>query len=234
MAPTDPPPTTPCVGRLNEKPLHAALKAWYSRPGDVLEAVVDGYVIDIVRGDHLVEIQTRGFAALKAKLHRLVDHHPLRLVYPISAEKWIVRAATEFDQPARRRKSPKRGLIVDVFEELVSFPRLLAHPNFTLEVVRIREEEVRRQCIGRNWRRRGWGTVERHLLDVLDARVLAEPADLATLLPTSLAEPFGTADLAAALHRPRRLAQRMAYCLRHVDVIVEAGKDGNAVLYVRA
>lgn len=48
----------PGIGRLNEGPLHAALKRWCARPGDRLEAVVDGYVIDIVRADLLLEIQT--------------------------------------------------------------------------------------------------------------------------------------------------------------------------------
>jgi hypothetical protein len=32
-----------------EKSLHAALKAWYTRPGDQLETRVSGYVIDIIR-----------------------------------------------------------------------------------------------------------------------------------------------------------------------------------------
>ena len=77
------------IGTLNEKPLHAALKAWYAQPGDQLEAKVDGYIIDIVRGDLLVEIQTRNFAAIKRKLLALVPHHPVQLVYPIAREKWI-------------------------------------------------------------------------------------------------------------------------------------------------
>ena len=68
------------VGVLNEKPLHAALKAWYAQPGDEFEALVDGSVIDIVRGDLLVEIQTRNFSALKRKLEKLVVDHPVRLV----------------------------------------------------------------------------------------------------------------------------------------------------------
>ena len=42
------------IGTLNEKPLHAALKAWYAQPGDRLEVAVDGFVVDIVRGDLLI------------------------------------------------------------------------------------------------------------------------------------------------------------------------------------
>ena len=53
------PATSNGVGLLNEKPLHASLKAWYAQPGDRFEVNVDGSVIDIVRGELLVEIQTR-------------------------------------------------------------------------------------------------------------------------------------------------------------------------------
>jgi hypothetical protein len=59
------------IGVLNEKPLHAALKQWYAQPGDGLEVTVDGFVIDIVRGHQLIEIQTGHFAAIKKKLSTL-------------------------------------------------------------------------------------------------------------------------------------------------------------------
>jgi hypothetical protein len=44
------------IGTLNEKPLHAALKQWYAEPEDRIEAPVDGFTVDIVRGDLLIEI----------------------------------------------------------------------------------------------------------------------------------------------------------------------------------
>ena len=46
----------PGIGLLNEKELHASLKQWYARPGDRFEIPVDGFVIDIVRDDLLIEI----------------------------------------------------------------------------------------------------------------------------------------------------------------------------------
>jgi hypothetical protein len=64
--------------------------------------------------------------------------------------------------------------------------------------------------------------------------MLATPYDAAALLPASLGEPFTTRDLAEAIGRPRRLAQRMAYCLRKMRVVKPVGKSGNAVLYVRS
>ena len=59
------------IGTLNEGALHAQLKEWYRRPGDLLEQVTGGFVIDLVRGDLLVEIQTGGFAPLRRRLELL-------------------------------------------------------------------------------------------------------------------------------------------------------------------
>jgi hypothetical protein len=221
------------IGTLNESPLHAALKAWYRQPGDRAEVAVDGFVIDLVRGDLLIEIQTSGFSAIKQKLAALTAHHPLRLVYPIPYEKWIVKQDGDGERISRR-KSPKRGQVEDVFWELVSFPRLLARPSFCLEVLLTREDEVRRHRPGRAWRRRGWVTEERRLLEVVGQHRFETPESLPPLLPDCLPEPFTTADLAAAIGRPRRLAQKMAYCLREMGTIDPAGKRGRAVLYVPA
>jgi hypothetical protein len=227
------PPAARAVGLLNEKPLHAALKAWYAEPGDRFEVPVDGYLIDIVRGDLLVEIQTRGLVALRSKLEKLLCTHPVRVVLPIAAEKWVVRLSNDGPEPIGRRKSPSRGSVADMFCELVSFPRLLACPGFSLEVLLIQEEEVRRQGLGRNWRRRGWGTAERRLLSVVDRRMLETTADLADLIPPELPEPFTTAGLAQAVGRPLPTAQKMAYCLRHLGVIAPVGQEGRAVRYAR-
>jgi hypothetical protein len=221
------------ISTFNEKPLHAALKAWYARPGDRLEVQVDGFIIDIVRGGLLIEIQTTSLASLKRKLFALADDHRIRLVYPIPREKWIIKLAEDSHSAPSRRKSPKRGKIEDIFGELVSFPKLLAHPNFALDALLIQEEEIRRYDSTRAWRRRGWVTEERRLLQVVDQQRFCTPAHMGELLPPALIEPFTTSELAAAIARPRRLAQRMAYCLREMGVIEAVGKQGNTILYAR-
>lgn len=214
--------------------MHAALKQWYAQPDDVFEALVDGFVIDIVRGDLLIEIQTGNFSAVKEKLLTLVAKHPVRLVYPIAHEKWIVKLALAGEGQAQRRKSPKRGTVEEVFRELVSFPKLLLQPNFSLEVLLIQEEEVRRYDGRRGWRRRGWVTEERRLLGVVAQQLFETPADLWALMPDDLPQPFTTSDLANVMRRPRRLAQKAAYCLRKMGAITQVGKQGRSLLYARA
>ena len=220
---------SPVIGTLNEGRLHADLKAWYAAPADLLEAPVDGYVIDLVRGSTLVEFQTAGFSPLRKKLDRLLDDHDVRLVVPIARTRRIVRLSPEGEMLSARR-SPKRGRIEDVFARLVSLPALLAHPRFELELLLTQEDEYRRHEEGRAWRRRGWVVAGRALVSVDERVMLRSPADAAALLPR-LPEPFDTADLAAAAACPRRLAQQMAYCLRALGVLEPSGRRGGAKLY---
>jgi hypothetical protein len=225
------------IGTLNEKPLHAALKAWYAQPGDRFEVRVGGFVIDIVRpvadGETLlVEIQTKNLGQMKRKLLTLVETHRVRLVYPVAVEKWILRMGEDGDVMGRRR-SPKRGGPELLFAELVSFPRLIGHPNFTLEVPLIVEEEVRVKDDTVNWRRRGWATAERRLLSVTSTRVFETPPDLLALVPIALPDPFTPAQLARALDRPAWLGRKMAYCLKEMGALVPAGKKGRSHLFAR-
>lgn len=191
---------------------------------------MDGYVIDLVRDSLLVEIQTSGFSSMKAKVAALVEFgHRVRIVHPIAVDRWIVKV--DGDTTISRRRSPKHGLASDVFAELVSFPDLLTHPLLEIHVLLTEEEEQRRHVPGRSWRRRGWTTEERRLLDVVDTLLITGVDDLADLLPSGLPEPFTTADLAAGLGRSRRAAQQMTYCLRSVGAIDAVGKEGNAIQY---
>jgi hypothetical protein len=218
------------IGSLNEKPLHAALKDWYCREGDRVEEPVDGFVVDLVRAEQLIEIQTRSFSAMRRKFDRLLDTHPIRLVHPIASLKWIVKLDASGQETSRRR-SPKQGIAADVCAELVSFPSLLSHPNFVLEVLLTEEEEIRRPDSTKGWRRNGYVIEERRLVGVLDSAVFTSPNDLLSLLPDGLPDPFTTKEMAELLGRSRHLAQEVAYCLRESEAIQTMGRDRRGHLY---
>lgn len=108
------------IGVLREGPLHAAVKAFLARSGDRAEVQVSRFVIDLVRADgELVEVQTGGFSALGPKLDALLDEHRFRIVYPVAAERRIVRV-DEHGEIISVRRSPKHAGVVDVFERLVA------------------------------------------------------------------------------------------------------------------
>ena len=222
----------PHIGLLAERPLHRSLKQHYAGESGVIEQPVQTFVVDVVRDGQIIEIQTRGFSALKRKLASLLPHRSVLLVHPIPTTKWLVKIG-DTGEILSRRRSPRHGSVVDLFSELVSFPHLIDHPNFALEVVLTSEEEILRFDGPRGRRRKGWVSESRHLLEIHETVRFESAADLGSLVPEDLDEPFSTASLAAALGCPRRLAQQMTYCLRSTDTIRIAGKTGNALHYVR-
>jgi len=57
---------------MTEYSLHSEIKNWYMVSGDELEVKVEGFIIDIVRGKLLIEIQTGNFSVVKKKLIKLL------------------------------------------------------------------------------------------------------------------------------------------------------------------
>lgn len=222
----------PAIGTLREGVLHAQLKSWYSRPGDRLEVLVDGYVVDVVRGDLLIEIQTGGFAPLKRKLEALTREHPVRVVAPVALSRRIVRVS-EAGVVLFARRSPRHGRVEDIFSRLVSFPGLLGRPRLEIEVLLTEEDEIRVHRPGRAFRRHGWVVEGRSLSTVIGRVLLTRPEEAAALLPDGLPEPFDTTELAAAAGIGRRLAQQMAYCLRTMDMLEIEGRRRGGLLYRR-
>jgi len=218
------------IGTLSEKSLHAGLKAWVAQPGDTFEVKVDGFVIDVVRGQTLIEIQTRHLYAMRRKLAKLLVDHEVRLLHPIAREKWIVRE-TAVGDPISRRKSPKRGQTLDIFKELVRLTGLIPHPNLTIEVLLTQEEEILRDDGKGSWRRKRWSIHDRRLLDVVSQHSFAGKMDYLAVIPEGLARPFTNKDLARALACRPNLAQKISYTLRQMDLLTISGKQGNAYLF---
>jgi hypothetical protein len=221
------------IGVLSEGALHAALKARLAEPGDRLEVPVDRFVIDLLRADgELVEVQTGGFGPLAAKLDALLDRHRMRIVYPVAAERRIIRI-DEHGQVLTTRRSPKRATAAAVFDRLVAFPSLLLHPNLTIEVLLLREDHVRGPG-PTTTRRRTRDPGERRLVDVLDRITLRTAEDVVAALPDLPREPFTTRELAAVLGCGTLLAQRTIYCLKAIGIVEPAGKRGRAPLHALA
>jgi hypothetical protein len=215
---------------MQETSLHAALKRRLARPGDQMEVELSGYFIDIVHEDLLIEIQTGNFTALKTKLGRLLNSHPVCVVYPIAKERWV-RRITADGKDVSRRKSPKKGRIEEIFLELIRLPHLVIHPNFSFKALLIQEEVVWRDDGQGSWRRKGWSVADKVLLDVLSFRDFNEPGDYLGLLPEGLERPFTNKDLAGAAGMRGRLAQKMTYCLRKMGLLEIVGKAERAYLF---
>lgn len=218
------------IGALNEGGLHRALKDLYSGPEARQEVAVGAYVADVMAADSVIyEIQTAGFGRLRAKLSRLLASHRVVLVHPVAAVTWIHKLVEEVDRFPAVRRSPRKGRVADILNELVSIPDLLDHPNLEIEVVLVEQDEFRRPAQRR--RGPGWQVVDRRLRAVVERVRLGCAEDLLKFLNGELPEPFSTSDLAVAMSASRAHGQKLAYCLLACGVVELAGKKGNARLY---
>ncbi len=216
---------------MTEYSLHSQLKALYSVPGDRLEAKLDNYVVDILRGDLAIEVQTQNFSAIKSKLQKLTTKHKVRLVYPLPEKKWITHV-DENGTVLRKRKSPREGRLTDVFRELLMIPGMIGNVNFSLEVIFVDEEEVR--CADRkgSWGRRSFSVKERRLLRASGGVIFREKTDYLKILPDSLVDGlFTNRELAKSSNIPLQAARQITYCLRKSGLLDVAGKERNAFIF---
>ena len=216
-----------------ETSLHQQLKERFREPGSQIEVKIGRYRIDVVNGDRLVEIQRSGLASIRDKIAKLVKNYKVDLVKPLVVRKRLIKLNRKDGSVIESRWSPRRGSILDLFDELLYFTRVFPHPNLRLIAPLIEIEEIRYPGHGRRRRHRnGDFQVKDRLLTSIHGMQSFETAqDLHRLLPPELESPFDTGQLAAGLEIKRWQAQRIAYVLQHTGSSKIVGKKGNANLF---
>jgi len=216
-----------------ETTLHRQLKERYAGEHARTEARLGRYRIDVLADDELIEIQHGSLSAIRDKIRDLLGEHRVRVVKPIVANKILVKRGRCGGRVIERRRSPKRGTLLDLFGELVYFTRVFPHPNLILEALLVDVEEDRYPGHGRRrrWRKGDHVVADQRLVAVHGGLELRVAADLRRLAPCEVPTPFDTGHLAVALEVSRTLAQRIAYCYRQMGAARQVGKQGNAALY---
>jgi hypothetical protein len=212
-----------------ETSLHRTLKERYGPDsGGRAEVVLKGFRVDAVTPEGaLIEVQSGPLGPLRAKLERLLPEHRVHVIKPVVLTRRLVRRARRDGADLAARRSPRKGAVVDVFDDLIGLVRIFPHPNLRVDVLGVEIDEVR--VPRRRWP--GYAVVDRRLRGVIATLPLCEAGDLWTLLPGCWPGPFTTLDLAEALGRPVEFAQRVAYCLRLAGAAHVRGKAGNRLIY---
>ena len=223
------------IGLLKERSLHRDLKQIYlnSQPESVSEAKVDSYIIDVKTKKELIEIQTKNLAGIKKKLLCLLKNHNIRLVHPVAVKKYICL----FDEDGKillsRRKSPKKGSLIDIVPELCRITSVLKFPGFSLEILFTEEEEERIKDGNGSWRRKGVSISDRKLISIIDRKYFATPSDYLELLPLALPERFTNSHIMQELKTTSRKASGITYCLKALNLLGVIEKRGNTQVFTR-
>ncbi len=216
-----------------ETSLHQQLKTHYAGQDGETEVRLGRYRIDVVCGKELIEIQHAGLSAIASKINALAKSHKVRVVKPIVASKVIVKLDRPGGTVVSRRRSPKQGQLLDLFDDLVYFTKTFPQPRLALEVVLVDIEEWRFPGHGRRrrWRRNDHQREDQHLVGIRESHTFRTVNQLWKLVPPGLPRPFHTQHLADHMEIERWMAQRMVYVLRQMSGLRQVGKQGNAWLY---
>ncbi|HWR11357.1 MAG TPA: hypothetical protein VN445_06025 [Rectinemataceae bacterium] len=224
------------INLYSEYSLHEQLKEYLAEPGDRLEVLVEGKVVDLLRADgELVEVQTGHLGQLRPKVLELAGKgHRVRVVYPISAERQLRRLDPETNELVSVRRSPKRGDLYSLFDELVHAPEFVATRNVAVEILVVRSVETKVRDGTGSWWRKGDRTIDRELLEVVSSRSFNARDQWLALIPENLAPPWSSAALGETLGIGTERARKMLYCFCRAGLLVESGKDGRRKTFEKA
>lgn len=223
----------------NETTLHSQLKSYFMEDGCVTEARHGRYIIDVIKDDLLIEIQTRNFSSIRKKIENLILSDKVLLVYPIIEEKIIVKI-DKSGHLEYERKSPKKGKPIDVFNELIRIPSLVNEGNFSMMLMMIHVKEFRKDDGKGSWRRKGVSLIDTELTCVEREINLKDKSDFMKLVyghagksteNASFFKEFNSKTLAKKLGINASLSRKILYSLKHMGAISECGKIGNLILY---
>ena len=219
------------IGMQSEKTLHAVLKNYIDPDEDHQEIPIDNYVADIYHDGRITEIQTAHMDAMRARLRCFLPQYPVRIVYPVPAEKWIIWVDPDTGELLKKNRSPLRGSFYHAFRELYRIRPFLLDPNLSFELMLIDLDEYRLLDGWSRDRKRGSHRYDRIPVRLRDRMVLTCPQDYMQFVPADLEEPFTSAELAKAVGFRKKGFSTVLLILTEAGVVERIGKRGNSWLY---
>ena len=219
------------IGTLKEKTLHAVLKAYIEPDTSRHEQKVDGFVVDILEDDGIVEIQTRNFYGMKKKLGRLLDSHKITIVYPIPNEKQISWLDPKSGEITGSRKSPKKPHPQEMAHELIHILPYLDHPNLSFRIMYIDVEDIKLLNGWDETKKKGAERYERIPKRLVSEKYIRSREDYSYFVPEGLTDGFTQKDFKKSAKITTSCAQRMLYILMKQGIVERTGRKGRAYIY---
>jgi hypothetical protein len=152
-------------------------------------------------------------------------------VYPIASEKTIVVYDAKKENVLYKRRSPKKGELIDLADEIIHIPGLITHPNFSLEVLLTKEEDIRSADGKGSWRRKGVSLIDRKLLDIINRVHFDQARDYLRLLPGDMPSAFTNRQLAKLMRKPIRKIQKLTYSFKKMGLLEVIDRQRNAQVF---
>ncbi|MBF0365211.1 MAG: hypothetical protein HQK50_06545 [Oligoflexia bacterium] len=227
-------PETSNINLYREKSLHRDLKTWYLGPSDRVEVNILGKVVDIFRDNSMIiEIQTRNLSSLKHKIELFLGktNYQIRIVFPMPVHTTVITLDKHL-QEIRKRKSPKHFNPLNLFSEIIGIPHFLKNPRVSLELLLIKQTDLRCADGKGSWYRKGNSLLDKKLLSVEKQLLFNHPSDFMSILPAPLPLLFTNKLLAHTFRCNYSTAAKISYCLKKMDLIRVQQKLGNSFQYI--
>jgi len=142
---TDAVPEGDSIGTYGEKRLHRILKRFVDGGGADFEVPIGRYIADVREGERITEIQTGSFYPLLPKLRQYLEQTEcsVTVVYPIFADRLLLRIDPDTGEVLRKRHYRHDGRIEDVLPQIYWLRELLPSPRVTVRVLLLGVEEHR-------------------------------------------------------------------------------------------
>ncbi len=183
------------IGLLNESSMHASLKAYIEPDESKYETAYNGYIVDILRDDGVVEIQTGSFGSMKKKLAALLECGYVTIVYPVAQLKRIYWQDMDTGELTGGRISPKRAQPCEIFKELRWLPGLIWHKNLRIRIITVETAVYNRMDGYGKDKKKHSSRIDKQLVRILDDITISSADELIRLLPDTLPERFSVKEL---------------------------------------
>ena len=225
------------VGTLSEKYLHIFLKNYFEPDKSCHEVKVGRFTADVLSGNHIIEIQTRGLNALREKLeYYLLESYDVTVVHPIARVRKMVSFDAATGEVERKWRYPHTGNWYDAIPELYKIKYFLDWEHLNVRLMLFDVEEYRElkgtgvTKTGKPKRRRS-RRYERIPVAIGDSVILDNPADYLIFLPEGLPSEFTSYDFAKCAKIPHSLANMTLNILSYLGTVEHFDNRGRVYLY---
>ena len=219
------------IGTYKERTLHASLKRFIEPDTDKQEIRYKSFVCDIKNEQGIFEIQTRSFNNMRRKLEVFLDEDIVTIVYPSIRNKWLIWVDPETGATTKKRKSNKKGSVLQIFPELYRIKFFLKHPNLRLKIIEVDVEEYRNLNGWSKDKKKGSTRSERIPVEYGDIIDIDCIEDYRKLIPSQIEKQFTSDMFAKSANVTIKSAQIALNILAYIGVIELIGKDGRKNLY---
>lgn len=216
------------IGEYQEKAIHSILKHYFEDDLSKQEQKCKKYIADIINEYGIIEIQTRSFDKMRAKLNAFLSDNDVTIVYPIIANKTIVWLNSDNEKDLNR-KSPMHYDIFHAFKELYKIKMFLDNPRLHFCFCYMNVVELKNLDGFGEDKKKYASSYDRIPIDIERIEQIESYKDFAYLFEGM--DKFTVKDISKKYHSRIKDVGICFTCLSYLGLIKKVGQEGRAYVY---